>query len=374
MVDKFKNTAVARRGRKPAAVEIDVSPVYDFLLSIPLVLRVEPEADEILEQARWVEEARATMDPSLAEGLHLFFNASLWGGRLFALVRSMPGPKGVEDFLAMLARTRPDDLLGATLYADYSFWPREDSELVGRTLSGDEEARRDLLSGYADDEDRAAAEALLGLGAEEAQRRLLRVLGRWQEEVFAGQEEKLRPALERDAEIKRRMAGRMDSLELVEAATGGVRWAPSARMPRVVLAPSVYARPANYSFGFEGVEVFLYAVADESLGPARSPEPKPATVRLYKALSDPTRLKMLRLLSEREMYPQQVADEMGLSKPTVHHHLVLLRSAGLLSLRREGNLKYHAVRPDALDDPSSLLKEYLGFAAHPRANTRGVEG
>ena len=359
MLDRNRKTKIAGRKRDSLQANFDVSPVYDFLLTVPLILGVEPEADEVLESTEWIKNARAEVDPSLVEGLRLFFNASLWGGRLFELVRRTPGAKGVDEFLGMLNNMRPEDIFGVAAYGDYSFWPPEGSSLVHRALSGEEGARRELLDGY-ESEDRAAVEALLELGAEEVKRRLLGLLGRWQDEVFAGEEQRIRPAMERDAEAKRREAGRMSPPEVVEAVTGGVRWEPTSRMPKVVLVPSVFARPANYSFGYEGVELFLYAVSDENLGEERSREPKPATVRFYKALADPTRLKMLALMSECEMYPREVAEELGLSTPTVHHHLVLLRSAGLLTLRREGALKYHALRPEALDEASQLLKEYIG--------------
>ena len=65
--------------------------------------------------------------------------------------------------------------------------------------------------------------------------------------------------------------------------------------------------------------------------------------RIFKALSDPTRLKIIKLLSVRDMCVCEIMAALDLTQPTASHHLNLLESAGLLSDRREGKWVFYAL-------------------------------
>jgi ArsR family transcriptional regulator len=82
-------------------------------------------------------------------------------------------------------------------------------------------------------------------------------------------------------------------------------------------------------------------------------------VRLYRALGDDSRLRILRLLAERERYLTELANELGLSKPTVSHHMAQLRSAGLVTVSKQGNLTYYTLRRDRADEAGPELSAYL---------------
>ena len=72
-------------------------------------------------------------------------------------------------------------------------------------------------------------------------------------------------------------------------------------------------------------------------------------VRVFKALADPTRLEILRLLAAQPG-PTCVCDLVGhfdLSQPTISHHLKVLREAGLLRHSRLGIWSFYAATPDA---------------------------
>jgi len=74
-------------------------------------------------------------------------------------------------------------------------------------------------------------------------------------------------------------------------------------------------------------------------------------VRVLKALADETRLRILQMLAERQLYGQQLADALGVSHPTISHHMAQLRIAGLTrtELAADGN-KTYSVRPETVDD------------------------
>ena len=61
----------------------------------------------------------------------------------------------------------------------------------------------------------------------------------------------------------------------------------------------------------------------------------------FKALSDPTRRRILELLSDRDMTAGEIAAHFSMTKPSVSHHLSILKAAGLISDERRGqNIVY----------------------------------
>jgi len=65
--------------------------------------------------------------------------------------------------------------------------------------------------------------------------------------------------------------------------------------------------------------------------------------RLLKALADETRLKMLRLLSLREMCVCELTVALNLTQPTASHHLNIMKNVGLLKDRKEGKWTFYRV-------------------------------
>lgn len=68
-------------------------------------------------------------------------------------------------------------------------------------------------------------------------------------------------------------------------------------------------------------------------------------VNYHKALADPTRMRILLLLSHEEMNGQQLAERLNLSHPTVTHHAAKLRETGLIKERRDKNTIYFSLYP-----------------------------
>ncbi len=77
----------------------------------------------------------------------------------------------------------------------------------------------------------------------------------------------------------------------------------------------------------------------------RMPAPE-AVVRLaetFRVLSDPTRVKILYLLSQGELCVHDLAELLGISQPAASHHLRILRIQGLVKTRREGKSIYYSL-------------------------------
>ncbi|HKS44397.1 MAG TPA: metalloregulator ArsR/SmtB family transcription factor [Amycolatopsis sp.] len=81
--------------------------------------------------------------------------------------------------------------------------------------------------------------------------------------------------------------------------------------------------------------------------------------RMFKALSDPVRLRLLSLIASHEGGEACVCELIGpfdVSQPTISHHLKVLREAGLADCERRGTWVYYWVLPDALARLSGLLQ------------------
>ena len=77
--------------------------------------------------------------------------------------------------------------------------------------------------------------------------------------------------------------------------------------------------------------------------------------RLFKALSDETRLRILRLLEVREMCVCEVMVALDLTQPTASHHLGLLENAGLVKDRKEGKWVFYSIaNPQLLENINKL--------------------
>ncbi|MGY4102886.1 ArsR/SmtB family transcription factor [Nocardia sp. R16R-3T] len=83
-----------------------------------------------------------------------------------------------------------------------------------------------------------------------------------------------------------------------------------------------------------------------------------ALARVFKALADPVRLRLLSVVAShggQEVCVCELSDGFDISQPTVSHHLKVLRAAGLLSSKRRGSWVYYRVVPAALQQLSHLL-------------------
>ena len=78
---------------------------------------------------------------------------------------------------------------------------------------------------------------------------------------------------------------------------------------------------------------------------------------VFKALSDPTRRKVLQLLRRRPMTAGELADEFPVSKPTMSRHFTVLREAGLIEFEKHGKTIVYRLKLSVLEEA------LLGFAS-----------
>ena len=82
-----------------------------------------------------------------------------------------------------------------------------------------------------------------------------------------------------------------------------------------------------------------------------------ATAELFKALSDPARVRIVNLLATSDgeaVCVCHLIEPLGLSQPTVSHHLKRLLDAGLVQREQRGKWAYFSLRSDAVDTLASV--------------------
>ena len=84
---------------------------------------------------------------------------------------------------------------------------------------------------------------------------------------------------------------------------------------------------------------------------------------LFKALNDATRREILELLKGGDLTAGEIADHFAISKPSISHHLDLLKQAGLVVAMKEGQFIYYSINTTVLDE---MLKYYNGFEFQPQ--------
>lgn len=76
----------------------------------------------------------------------------------------------------------------------------------------------------------------------------------------------------------------------------------------------------------------------------------------FQALSDPTRREILRLLRERDLTAGEIAEQFNISRPSISHHLNILKNANLVLDERKGQYIFYSLN-------TSVLEEVMGWFA-----------
>ena len=92
--------------------------------------------------------------------------------------------------------------------------------------------------------------------------------------------------------------------------------------------------------------------------------------KVFKALSDPTRRRILQLLREREMTAGEIADCFELSKPTMSGHFGVLRAADLVATERAGTSITYRLNVSVLEEALAGFAELLRIGTQPVGATR----
>jgi len=331
-------------------VEWDVRTIYDFLFSLS---EDAGGMDDLpAEDRRWLVDSRAAL---AADGHSLDQLRHDLSVHIASFAVERRWLQTVSAFLDALEAEGPAPLLEAVFGEALEGAPSA-RPLFDRAVRGDRSAVTELAQALPDWKRKDSLRLLEDPIA--THRQVVALLRAWNQR-FAEIDDRVHAILVRDYEARAEDRAGLSPADVVEKATGGIRLLPEPGIRRVILAPSYFSRPYNFLLAGEDWRFFGYPVADSSLDNADDLAPPLAVLRLHRALGDGTRLRILKLLAGSDLYLTEIAQQLELSKPTIKHHLSLLRAAGLLTVVESGSVMYYSLRRDRLEDATADLKSFL---------------
>jgi DNA-binding transcriptional ArsR family regulator len=336
------------QGASSFRIDWDVRPAYDFIFSLS---GDAGSTDDLPAADRtWLTESRAALPADVREPAERLFQSEACINTAVLIV-DRPAVRTAADVVDAIDGAETGEVVRAMFQSE-----PELGALLDRAIGGDGSALpaiEELLPSW-----KKEARLAILRDPEQAVKEIKLVLGAWAE-PFGAIEPRVTSILERDYDSRAADRTTLAPVDLIERTTGGIRWLPEAGVRRVILAPSYFSRPYNFVMSATGFRMFGYPVSDEALeatDPLAAPQ---AVVRLHRALGDETRLRILKLLAGRDLYLTEIAQLLELSKPTIKHHLALLRSAGLVTITESGTVVYYSLRRNRLDDASAEIKRFL---------------
>jgi DNA-binding transcriptional ArsR family regulator len=300
-------------------VEVDWAPAYEMTLSLK-AFADRPE-HRTLELGRdWAPQVRSQLTPELSGTLTS--REAIHGVNLMdLLIYQCEGDRDPMSFLDWLASLSDGDV-----------YERLAPHVVERDFG-----------------------LLQNLGA--LRDRVLRLLTDWNDQYFRHVDGAILDGLRTEAEERRAAISETSPDDLVELATSGIRVQPGPELDVVLLIPQYHYRPWNIHDTFRQMRVIEYPA---DVVPTPSGEPSPRLMRLARALSDESRLRILRFLVGGPATFTDVLRASGLSKGTVSHHMVALRAAGLVRVHdTDFKTLTYTLREDAIGELGERLREYL---------------
>ncbi len=332
-------------------IEWDVRPVYDFVFSMS---EDAGSTDDLpAGDRKWLTDARSSLPRDVRPSVgRLFETEAAIKVATFALDR--PELDTPAAFVAAIAAASPTEVFRA-VFCETGREPGL-ADLISDVVAGDT-SRLAEVEARLPESQRAERMAMLS-DPDGTHRQIVSTLEAWLA-VFEPIANRVAAMLERDYALRAADRATLAPGDLLERTTAGLRWLGEPGVRRVILAPSYFARPYNFLLAGPDWRFFGYPIADDALDavdPLAAPQ---AVVRLHRALGDATRLRILKLLAGRDLYLTEIAQQLELSKPTIKHHLALLRSAGLVTITESGTVTYYNLRRQRLDDASVELKAFL---------------
>ncbi|ARU62841.1 hypothetical protein CBW65_19070 [Tumebacillus avium] len=337
-------------GRPSVEVKVVSSLLFEAALGLAAVTYAEIQDTLERTASEWDEiSSRLTLEAQ--QELAYCARHNTWQ----ALLRLLHGGDFAEigEFLAHLDSMPMEEFRYEVLPP---FGGLQEEELRRRAAAGDENACDTLIQAAAGHGFLAAyVPFVLREDSEVLKRHLLVLVESWYEAAILPKEAEWSRVLQREVTVKREMQERLSPVDFVEAALGKA-YQPDPWVRRVLLVPHIAYRPWTIQADLPGTRVFYYPVSDESLYGDDDPYRPPASlVLLHKALGDENRLRLLKLLSEGERTLQELTEALELAKSTIHHHLALLRSAGLVV----SNGSAYVLKPAMLEQADKQLTAFL---------------
>ncbi len=348
--------------RHEFTVDVAYHSVVDLLLTMWVLAQrmcEDPIGDLDIDDT-FFDDFLDNADPIVANGLHQLESGEPWVA-LLTLVPLDEERGTVDGFIEFLANHDPVDIRTRMLWL-YQEFNRDETELAARAAGGDTASLDALLDSPAFSHTkkkswRETLRYLIGMEPEATRDFLVDILSAAQATAFREHEEEFRPYLESDFAAKEAMSNRLSPTRLVEIASNGISIEDRQMDIPILLLPSMVARPWVVLAESPALYIMCYPVSDRTL--ASDPDAPPSwLVKLHKALGDERRLKILRRLASDDASLVELSNELDIPKSTLHHHMMLLRAAGLIRVH-VGDDKRYELRDETLPEAATYLNHYI---------------
>jgi DNA-binding transcriptional ArsR family regulator len=91
---------------------------------------------------------------------------------------------------------------------------------------------------------------------------------------------------------------------------------------------------------------------------------------VFKALSDPTRREIMRLLSQGEKTAGELASKFDMTKPSMSHHFAVLKDAELVSSRRDGQQIWYSLNTTVAQDAIAWVMDLVERSPRKRSKRK----
>ena len=351
----------ARQNSKEIKITWDIGTGYDFLSS----LQVLHFPDTYGLRGAWAAGVRSRLAPEARE-----FLENLIGNFQppLAWLYSLPAPKDSASLLLELKRIPEKERLTAlqlspihvpemlnllnSVAAQGQYGQAEQDEVLRIW-----QAHRTKNENTPITAKRAAAVLDIYANAEESGRRCLESLQNYYEVFFAEEEKRISEKLQQAVESAQTEAESHPAIETITT----VIESDDLDYTHYILVPSYWYAPGSIEVPLDEetlLVLFASRAPEESLVPGKT-VPEDMVLRM-KAMTDPTRLRILRYLLQEQMTPAELARRLRLRAPTVTHHLHTLKKAGMVNYIKKGkNEHLYFAKMETIKDTYLTLIDFL---------------
>ena len=357
------------RKRIPPKLHIMPSPVFDLILSLHVTFCPGSSEDYDIDP-QWIARARSACTPEMLETLAFFFGdgKGQWcSANLCGLIWQAPDPSNITatlDWLGIEAST--EDVLIEVMKTEGlgDDWQEVALQIIRLQLdpnaaSSDLSTRIQAFSRRFTAFERPAVVQFLTHPKEEIAR-MVDAMRFWYEHVFKQEEDRFTSIGRHEAARLEKRAAESSIDEVFASVIRGIEYNPPAAIANIVLAPSLIIMPSVFHFTAGDTLTYCYPLENpDHLAADTETTLRAEMIRLFDALADDTRIRILHHLTKRQMYLTELAEHLKLTKATTRHHMIRLRAAGLVTLHMQDHLSYYSLRTETLDEPTQLLRRYL---------------
>jgi DNA-binding transcriptional ArsR family regulator len=297
----------------PYAIQVEFAPAHELMASASIFTK-RNLSRHLLYGDQWIKEVEAKIGENLIQDIASFADPGCWSEYLILLIHLRgEKQKAAKSFLQWVENIQPGELF-------------------------------EMLSPYVLNPIQPQIGAL--------KNQFVDLLYRWNEAYFDSFHSHLIKELSRDAEEKTLLIEKHPSPEIVEHITD--LWiGEEAPIDKMILVPSIHVNPIKMIHKYNRMNVIYYPV-DPPVGNGEVPY---RLRRMTKALNDDNRVRIMKLIAEGPKTFTDLVNEIGLSKATVHQHLFVLRSAGLLRFHYYEDI--YSINNHVLDKVKGVLDGFI---------------